>query len=199
MDDRQVALEESIMRYCFLNSEQLKAQIMARLEEKQDEILKYIVGQFHQMFLDVKNLQEEEPSYEIAMMLISFLNYSMLSNTIELRISLYDKNSYLDEKSVTVYLPIHFLDDIIEKDMQDFKKYIDKTLVRVDYAELYHYRRICMGKYKSVIENFMQAYLELIVKLKSFVSMKKTDDFQIIFGEFMCKGTALYTCEVEEQ
>ena len=65
-------------------------------------------------------------------------------------------------------------------------------MIRVRYQELYHYRKVCMIKYKSLMEECMQVYVDLIIKLKSFLSMNKTPDFIIVYGELMCKNTILY-------
>ena len=134
----------------------------------------------------------EDVDKEVAYIVISFLNTGIMNSTIELKIDLYNSDILFDESPITRYYEFHYFDEIIRKDMVDFKNYIESRMIRVKYQELCRYRRVCMIKYKSVMEECMQAYAELMTRLKSFLVMRKTTDIKIVYGELMCKNTVLY-------
>ena len=190
--DREKELEKNIMEYSIKVIDEQKKQMSFILEEKQKDIAKDVLWSFHELFQKATGNTVDGKSKEVAYIIISFLNTGIINESIEINIGLYDSNMLFDKEPITRYYNFHFFDEIIKKDMEDFKNYIQSKMIRVKYQELYRYKRVCMIKYKSVMEECMQAYVEMIVHLKSFIAMNTTPDIKILFGELMCKNTILY-------
>lgn len=189
MTNRESQLEKYIMEYSAKTIEKQKAEIGHILEEQQKDIVQEVLRVFHRLF---QKASAESIDKEIAYIVISFLNTGIMNSTIELKIDLYNNDIFFDENPITEYYEFHYFDEIIRKDLVEFKNYIESRMIRVKYQELCRYRRVCMIKYKSVMEECMQVYAELMTRLKSFLVMRKTTDIKIVFGELMCKNTVLY-------
>ncbi len=185
--EREKLLEKEIMEYVMQTADKQKEALDKIMTEQQEQILKSLLGAFHQLFLQAK--QEEK---EAAYIVISFLNSSLLNNCIEMKIDIYDRDFYFDKAPITGYYQFHCFEKLLEQDVEAFRNYIEKKIIRVKYHELCRYRRVCMIKYKSLIESCMAVYVELIVKLRSFMQMEKTEDLKIVYGEYLCKNTVLY-------
>ncbi len=187
MAERENQLEKNIMEYSMQFLEEHKQQMSDVLENRQQDIVKDVLWAFHKLFLKAAEEQKE-----IAYIVISFLNTGILSDSIELKISLYDRDLLFDKVAITDYYEFHFFDEIIKRDIESFHKYIQKKMIRVKYQELWRYRRVCMIKYKSAMEECMQGLMDMMVRLKSYKSMNKAPDIKIMFGELLCKNTVLY-------
>ena len=192
MTDREKELEKNIMQYSIKAIAEQKKQMGIILEEKQKDIVKDVLWAFHKLFQKAKEEASNGKNKEVEYIIISFLNTGIINDSIELKIGLYDSDMLLDKEPITSYYDFHFFDEIIKKDMADFKNYIQSKMIRVKYRELYRYKRVSMIKYKSVIEECMHEYVEMIVHLKSFIEMNTTSNIKILYGELMCKNTMLY-------
>ncbi|BCJ93044.1 hypothetical protein acsn021_06130 [Anaerocolumna cellulosilytica] len=197
MTEREKELKKNIVEYTAEYLGQQKKEIEKVFEIHTEEIFRELMKTFHELFQKAIQFQEMNEKGEINYITISFLNFGFLQNTIELKLSLFDNTFYMDAKEVTVYFKCNYFDKIIRNDMDNFKSYIERRMIQVKYHELYSYKKICMMKYKSVMENAMSAYVNYVVRLKSFEKLVKTKSFKIIFNEYMCQGTVLFESDEE--
>lgn len=189
MANREKQLQKYIMEYSVQMLEKQRKEIENILKVQQNYIIKDILWIFHKLF---QKASQNEGKKEVSYIVISFLNTGIVNGTIELKIDLYNREILFDENPITEYYEFHYFDEIIKKDMESFKNYIERKMIRVKYQELCRYRRVCMIKYKSLMEECIQVCIEVMIRLKSFLAMKKTDNIKIMYGELMCKNTVLY-------
>lgn len=185
--ERKKIIEKEIMEYVLQTAENQMETLEKIMEEQKEQILTGLLGVFHRLFLQAK--QEEK---EAAYIVLSFLNSSLLNERIEMRIDIYGSEMYFDETPITGYYEFQCFEEMLVQDFEAFRRYIEKKIIRVKYHELWQYRQVCMIKYKSLIESCMAVYVELIVKLRSFMQMEKTGDLKIVYGEYLCKNIVLY-------
>ena len=197
MVEREKQLEQFIMEYSLSTIQSHRQEMEDILTKYQDDITKEILQIFHMLFKKAVETVVDDKSKEVAYIGIDFLNTGILNNSIEMKIGLYSRDLYFDTEPIVAYYNYTYFDDIIKKDIERFNNYIQKKMIRVKYQEMWRYKKVCMMKYKAVMEECMLMYIEMITRLRTFVEMNKTSDFKIMYGELLCNKILLY--EVNEE
>lgn len=197
MTEREKQLEKFIMEYSLNTIQSHRQEIEDILTKYQENITKEILQKFHMLFKKAIENKVDDKSKEVAYIGIDFLNTGILNNSIEMKIGLYNRDLYFDTKPIVAYYNCTYFDDVIKNDIERFNKYIQKKMIRVKYQEMWRYKKVCMMKYKAVMEECMLIHIEMLTQLRTFVEMNKTSDIKILYGELLCNKIILY--EVNEE
>ena len=189
MTEREKQLEKYIVEYALNTAADDRKKFERIMTENSSGMLKEILRVFNGMF---QKAADGDFPKEVSFLIISYLNSGILNGQIELKIDLLDKTNLFDENPITEYCTLHYFDEAMKEDFENFEKFIETKMIRVRYQELYRYKRACMIKYMSLVEDCMTEFAMLIPHLKSFQTMKKTADFKIVYGELTSKGSVLY-------
>lgn len=198
MNDRKIEILQylqSRMKEYFYNSCQL---LQLDIEAHGNEIwsnLKYVIDEI------LKGAQKEqwrEQKGDIQYLVVSFLRISLHQDNIKFRIEVFDDGFYMDRKEISRnYFP-SFLQKKYSEDLSRLYKDAGSKFVRLQGYELLWIKEQYTHYYEAIVYRMIENLSRLIMRKVEESSISVTDDFKIIYGEFMDKAVILYTKEKDK-
>ncbi len=198
MNDRKIEILQylqSRMKEYFYNSCQL---LQLDIEAHGNEIwsnLKYVIDEI------LKGAQKEqwrEQKGDIQYLVVSFLRISLHQDNIKFRIEVFDDGFYMDRKEISRnYFP-SFLQKKYSEDLSRLYKDAGSKFVRLQGYELLWIKEQYTHYYEAIVYRMIENLSRLIMRNVEESSISVTDDFKIIYGEFMDKAVILYTKEKDK-
>ena len=155
-----------------------------------EAIQSYFIKSINSLIELVKSQQERGIKRDIAYMNICFLRSSVLTESYDFMISLYDDKFYLDKTETHIYFKLDFIFEHINKDIDEIrkefliypaiKKYELKE-IRFSYAQ-YHFI------YAMKIIQKLCEDIGIKSHLLTFEDLNIKEDFKIIIGGHMEEG-----------
>lgn len=170
--------------------EYLKPYIVKRVQRKIEETIQMKVSHLQSSVADLLGgalkRQEEQPQWKPSYMGMLHLSTSLLTESYEYELFIADKQMYLDESQVIRYWKPEFLyQDAQEED--GVRKELTKRFVRLTSYEVSYAKRFLFYEYRNIAGVYWKENLDKIIKLEGFINLKKTDQFLILFGDYMGK------------
>ena len=142
--------------------------------------------------------QSEDQKGAIQYLAFSFLRCGLYQDRLELRIEVFDDSFYLDEKETAgSYYPT-FLQERYSEDLSWLYKEAGRKFVRMQEHELFWIKEQYSHYYEAVIYRMIENLSGLLMREVEESSVSVTDDFKLIYGEFMDRAVVLYAKEKEE-
>lgn len=146
----------------------------------------------------VQKAQDKNQKGDIQYLAISFLRSSLYQDNLAFCIEAFDDGFYLDEKeTASHYLPA-FLQERYSADLSGLYKEAGKKFVRLQSYELLWIKEQYSHYYAALIYRMVENLSGLIMREVTQSGIPVTDNFKIIYGEFMDKAVVLYTKEKKE-
>lgn len=193
MNDRKTKILQylqSRMKEYFYNSCQL---LQLDIEAHGNEIwsnLKYVIDE---ILKGAQKEQRREQKRAIQYLVVSFLKISLHQDNIIFRIEVFDDGFYLDRKEISRnYFP-SFLQKRYSEDLLGLYKDAGRKFIRLQEYELLWIKEQYTHYYEAIVYRMIENLSRLIMWEVEESSISVTDDFKIIYGEFMDKAVILYT------
>lgn len=197
MDRQQMILEKGrqMMEPIFQDSME---QMMKEYKLRENEILNELCGKVAGLFELAKKMQEEGARDPITDLGICYLLSSNLTGNYELRLDLYDRDFYLDEEECCTYWEPEFLTTYLKKDREYFKKEIRKQIPQIKTYEMQDFLDLYRNNYMYILLQFFQQMLpEIFKRIEKKSEGITTEEFRVIFGEYMGNFDVIYGKEEE--
>ena len=189
-DYLQNSMEEYFYAFCQLFQSYIEthgSEIWNDLKRVIDEVLKSVL-----------ELQDKKQKGAIQYLAFSFMKSSLYQDGLEFRIEAFDDSFYLDNReTVGSYHPA-FLQERYSDDLCRLNKEVSRKFVRLQSHELFWIKERYTHYYEAVVYRMIENLAGLIMRKVEESSVSVTDDFKIIYGEFMDKAVVLYTKEKKE-
>ena len=180
------------MEECFQESCQF---IQTELEIHANGIWKDFGGFINGILDSVVYMQRQDKKGDIQYLSFSFLRYGIYLDRLELRMDVLDDGFYLDEREAAGYYCPIFLQDRYLRDLTYLYQKAEEKFIRMQEYELVKIKNKYTGFYKSILLKIVESLSELIVEEVEKSGVYITDDFKIIYGEYMDSATVVYAKE----
>lgn len=149
--------------------------------------MKEIMLAFEQLFQRGIEYQKEDKKGDIAFVGINFLQNSLLNETFEFEIELYDEN-YLTDKNPIVwkYVP-SFIGKYYIEEWTSYGKYMKSKIIQLKKNEIYPFRLMLADMYKKIMENVFIQFIPFVMRLLSYKNLIKSDNIKILYGDYYGK------------
>jgi hypothetical protein len=156
------------------------------------EILNELTGVFDELLKRGIELQRKLEKGKMGFISIFFLRSSIITESYEIMISMYEKGYYFDRKPLSISWKPMFIMKYFIDDMKYFEKAIKSKIIRVQKSEINKVKMHYCEDYFQVIKEFFLNYIDEITSLNSFKELEKEEDIKITLGEFMDQNIVLY-------
>lgn len=164
--------------------EQQGDQIWQELKRTVDEVLEQTIC-----------MQKQGQKADIGYLVFSFLRSSMFQENLEIRVETLDDSFYLDMQESAAYYRPSFLQKRYQEDIARLCQQVEKKFVRAQANEMFLVKEQYISYYESFLYQMIESLAGLIMKEVIGSSIRVTDDFRIIYGEFMDKASVICTKE----
>lgn len=110
----------------------------------------------------------------------------------------FDNGFYLDNREAARSYHPAFLQERYSDDLFRLYKEVSRKFVRLQSHELFWIKERYTHCYEAVVYRMIENLAGLIMRKVEESSVSVTDDFKIIYGEFMDKAVVLYAKEKKE-
>ncbi len=184
-------------------SEQIKAieqDVKIELELKMPirikEIKKWLTNNREQweegLIRSFEKLFQARREKEVTYLQICFLRTSLLTEQFFYRAYLYDHLYYLDQESVWVDVDTKFLYQFFQEDIQKSKLKLQRTYKHLYPNDIMRIKELYNFYYIGLMKICVESILPDILQTKMYEELKKTENFRILFGEYMGKAKVIY-------
>lgn len=165
--------------------------ILKDFEENSEMLLKKILWDFEVIFQRIKKEQELRKKGAIHYIVISFIYSSLETETYELQIEVFDERLYFDKNPVIGKTESYILKKYFNKEWKQYIDFMKKDILQLKLQEIYPFRKIFICKYERLIKEILSQYLPYILKLKTYSEIQRSEDINIIYGEYYTSGIRL--------
>ena len=166
-------------------------------EENYEKETNDFASHLKDIYLLAINQQKSEKKAGIKYLHIAFLRSSLLTESYNLKLSLYSEKFYMDKTETSIYWKPGFIFKYIDGDMAEAKELLIKKsaitqISEFDLKELrYAYAQMYLPVCLPFIGDLVEGAMEIIVQDEWEVPVM-TDDFSVIYGGHMEKGYTVY-------
>lgn len=173
-------------------------QFQTDVETHGSEIWNELRCVIDEVLKSVLKVQDKNQKGAIQYIAFSFLRSSLYQNNLEFNIEALDDNFYLDNRETAGSYHPAFLQERYSDDLCRLNKEVSRKFVRLQSHELFWIKERYTHYYEAVVYRMIENLAGLIMRKVEESSVSVTDDFKIIYGEFMDKAVVLYTKEKKE-
>lgn len=168
-------------------------KLMKSYKEEEAKILAELKERLKEVFEKAQQLQEEAAKGKICTMAFSSLQSSVLTESYELRIDLYDKELYLDSAECCTYWRPEFITKYLLKDTEYFKNKICMKIPQIKSYEIQQFIDGYVLNYRYLLVQFFQQILPQVLEdIKKVFPETAEENMTVIFGEYMGKGIVVF-------
>lgn len=137
------------------------------------------------MFLETARLQKEGKKKPVSYLCVSPLMCSAVSGEDNLLIALYDDDWYLDLQPVYSYWKPAFLFQHVHEDMDFFSAKAHKEFIRLEDFEIARVEFDYLNNFYLLLQLYCARKMKALKELPAFQQMEVSEDFSVLFGEYM--------------
>lgn len=180
---------QTYMEECFQSSCQL---FQTDMEQHGNRIWDDLKDAINIILQVASQAQKQGQKGDIQYLAFSFLRSSLYVDRLELRIEVLDDGFYLDRQEAAGDYCLTFLQERFLGDLSLLYRKVREKFIRFQNYELSAIKMQYGSYYDAFSYRMIENLRELIVQevLKSGISI--TDNFKIIYGEFMDKAVVVY-------
>lgn len=166
--------------------------IRQRMNKNPGKLESNFLKLFDDLFMECVAMQERKEKGKIAFIHIFYLKSPVITESYEMQINLFDKNSYMDQTDCyRLFVPEFFI-QYYKEDMEYFYKKAKMNVFGFNYANYQEIRLKYYDLYLLLIGQFFLNLVKRIVELPSFLKMEKEEGLVIIYGGYMDRGLQIY-------
>lgn len=173
-------------------------EIQEKLEDMGNVMWNELRGRIQEVLLCTADMQRQGQKGKIAYVVCSFLQCSIDFNRLLLRIETLEEGLYLDDQEAAGYYCPKLLQDHYQEDLEFLYQKAYGEFVRVQDYELEEISQAYAEYYNALIYDILQSVSGLISRTVSESGICLSDDFQIVYGEYMGDATVLWAKEKRE-
>ena len=173
-------------------------QFQTDVETHGSEIWNELRCAIDEVLKSVLKVQDKNQKGAIQYIAFSFLRSCLYQNNLEFNIEALDDSFYLDNKETAGGYQPTFLQERYSDDLSLLYKEASRKFVRIQGHELFWIKEQYTHYYEAVVYRMIENLSGMIMRKVSESGIHMTDDFKIIYGEFMDKSVVLYTKEKKE-
>ncbi len=163
--------------------------------EKKETILQEFLGVLQELYQ--KWIEKNGSEYPAAFLNFCYLRSSIVTESFELFICLFDKNVYFGDSQVyIVWKPDFIMQQYLVSKKELEKKLYDKIL-NVASHEIKELQILYGVEYFYFIFLFIKNHISIIIEDDNFGKIEITDDFRITFGGFYEEQVTLFRFDDE--
>lgn len=136
--------------------------------------------------------QEEGKKEAIGVIAFSFLRSFIQHQRYEIRIDVYNKDYFLDEKECSAYWDVGELFEQLDEDIDYLIQCTKQKIIRLKTYEINWIKQ----QYRLTYMQWLAAYLGMnyptILEGDTYNSLKKEDELMIVFGEYLSDTIPIY-------
>ncbi len=187
-------LQTSMEKYFYASCQLFQSDI----ETHGSEIWKELRHAIDETLKSVLKAWDKNQKGAIQYLAFSFLRSSLYLDELEFSIEALDDSFYLDGRETAGSYHPTFLQERYSEDLSQLYKEASRKFIRMQEHELFWIKEQYTACYETVIYRMIENLSGLIMQEVAESSVPITDDFKIIYGEFMGRAVVLYTKEKEE-
>lgn len=195
INDRKEKIFEylrSYMEECFYKSCQ---NIQTEIEYNAAEIWHAHRCKLLELLKNVDTIQKEQKKGDLQYLVFNFLRSSIYSNQLELYLDALDSGFYLDVHETSVHYKLDFLIKFFLNDLELIHKIAEEEFVRLQSYELFEVKERYADFYSALICKILESQKNLIMDVVLESGIGITNNFQILYGEYMGNAVTLYKKE----
>lgn len=189
-----VPVLQSDMEECIKKSCQL---IETEIQDNAYKIWEQLQNVIYGLLERVEMLQKQNKKGDMQYLVFSFLRYGVVMDKLEIRIDALDNIFYLDMQECAEYYAPMFLQERYAEDISLLYENASKRFIRLQNYEFVKVKEKYAEFYKVIISEMLKSLIELIVEMVVDSNVNISNQFKILYGEYMDKATVLYTKEKE--
>lgn len=167
-------------------------ELMSEYKKREEALLKELSSTLQQL-IDITAKQQAEGVKGRACYLgICYCRSSVFTGIHKIKLDIYDEELYLDETECSLFWKPDFIFDFYRRDMQCFCKCIRKEIPRVRTYEIQQYGMGYWRNYLYILSEFLRQKLPEVIRQISLEGIQAEEKFQVLWGEYMGRGTVLY-------
>lgn len=167
-------------------------QISLEWERGKEQIRKEYLGIFDELFQKCIGLQKEGGKGRIKFIDIFYLHSSLLTETYELQLELFDRNFYKDSQPCFVNWKPDFFIRHFEEDLAAFEKKAKNEIIQFDYSVFWDVKKRYYSMFLVMIGEFFRREIDHVRELISYQELYKEEDVRIIYGAYMDQGVQIW-------
>lgn len=168
-------------------------KIQKKLEDMGNVMWGELRGRIQEVLQRTADMQRQGQKGKIA-----YVVCSIDFNRLLLRIETLEEELYLDNQEAAGYYCPQLLQDHYQEDLEFLYQKAYGEFVRVQDYELEKISQAYAEYYNALIYNILQSVSRLIARTVSESGICLSDDFQIVYGEYMGDATVLWAKEKGE-
>ena len=173
-------------------------EIQKKLEEHGSVMWNEVRELIQEILENTVNMQERNRKGKIAYFVCSFLQSGVYLNRLLLRMETLDEGFYLDKQEIVDYYFPQLLQDNYLEDLGFLNQKVYGEFARVQNHELDEISKVYTEYYNALMFKIVQDLSSLIMRTVMESEVSLSDDFQIIYGEYMGSATVLCVKEKSE-
>lgn len=146
----------------------------------------------HKLLSDTEAAQREHKKGDIQYLLFSQLKCSTYLGKLQYQVDAMDDGFYLDRNDVTMYYEPAFLQKRYAEDLAYLSENAKESFIRVQPYVVREIQKDLTGLYHAVVFRMLQSVAEMIMEEIGESNIGITDQFMILYGEYMGKAVILY-------
>jgi len=178
MEKQFTVRSKAILAWCEKNAEQFVAECLAP---------------FVELFARCTDLQSREEKGEIHYLCISHLLSSILTDSYQFRLDLYDDRFLLDEDAVTEYWTVPYVFASFNDDLTALQNIIRKKFIRLAPFEMEHIRIAYAEYHFALIASLLKDLAGYIGVLGE--PIQKAEEYKVLFGELWGECFTIFPAE----
>lgn len=167
-------------------------EIQEDVNANANQIWNELQSVIHKLLKNVEEMQIQYKKGKMQYLIFSFLRYGIYLNTLEICMDALDDNFYLDEREAAEYYCPVFLQDRYSEDVKYLFKLAGKNFVRLQNYEWIKLKEKYTEMYNSIIFHLIVNLSGQIAEIVMESNVKVSEDFMILYGEYMDKATVIY-------
>lgn len=193
--DRREEILRSMQQYMEDRFQESGSSIQKKLEEQGDAFWNGIHEKIERIFVQVKGLQERGQKGKIAYLVCSFMQCGVHLNRMLIRIEALDEGFYLDEQETADSYDLQLLQDAYQGDMEFLRQKVRERFIRVQNYELDEVSKVYSEYYNALMYRIIKSMGGLIMHTVSESGVGLSDNFQIMYGEYMGSAAVIYVSD----
>lgn len=167
-------------------------ELMENYKNNEKKILGGLYEKMLELFKKAGQMQKENTRGAVSVITVSYLQSSVLTGNYELRLDIYDRDFYLDQKECCTYWDPEFITKYILSDLGYFKDTIRFRIPQIKTYEIQQFADGYVVNYIYLLQQFLrQIFPQILDGVKSVSAIAADRDIKVFFGEFMGKGTVI--------
>lgn len=190
--DRRPEILQFLQPYMEERFQETCRQMQTEIEKNGHAIWNELKETINELLLYVDKMQKQHKKGKIKYFVCSFLRSSIYLERLEFYIHVMDEGFYLDEQETGAYYCPQFIQKPYLEDINYLHEKAAEKFMRMQKYERYDINEEYIEFYDSLMYKMMESVSELIMETIEKSGIPMSEDFKVIYGEYMGNAAILY-------